>query len=167
MPSKITPLAHLLIFTIILASLCLSGCQASQQSAQHQITYADVQQTIVTGRTTKAEVEAKFGPAHQVNINRGMETWSYNWGTDGKPSLAQTAGREIAQRATSEAAYRAGAAVGASVPMVGGLVSSLISSAGSAATDAATGQGNAARRSSLTVEFDKAGKVKDFSFNQF
>jgi outer membrane protein assembly factor BamE (lipoprotein component of BamABCDE complex) len=42
------------------------------------VTYEDVTQNIVKGRTTKSQVQERFGKPTAVNHYNGQEHWTYN-----------------------------------------------------------------------------------------
>ncbi len=56
----------------------LTGCLATPAYQLKDVSYADVQNSIKKGRTTKAQVQERFGkPTSQNNYN-GQEIWTYN-----------------------------------------------------------------------------------------
>ena len=63
---------------LCLGAFALSGCLASPAYQLKDVTYADVQKNIIKGRTTKAQVQERFGKPTSVNFYNGNETWTYN-----------------------------------------------------------------------------------------
>ena len=58
--------------------MAVSGCLATPAYQLKDVTYQDVQQSLIKGRTTKEQVEARFGKPTAINNFNGQETWTYN-----------------------------------------------------------------------------------------
>ncbi len=63
---------------LFLGAFTLSGCLASPAYQLKDVTYADVQKSLVKGRTTKSQVQDRFGKPTAVNTYNGQEIWTYN-----------------------------------------------------------------------------------------
>lgn len=63
---------------LILCAALLAGC-ATQNAAPPgtQVAADRLQQTVVAGQTTKAQLLAAFGPTKNVRFDSGFETWVY------------------------------------------------------------------------------------------
>ena len=63
---------------LILCALLLTGC-ATQNAAPPgaQIAAERLQQTVIAGQTTKAQLLAAFGPTKHVRFDSGYEAWVY------------------------------------------------------------------------------------------
>lgn len=63
---------------LLLCALVLAGC-ASQPAALPgaQVAAEKLQQTVVAGQTTKAQLLAAFGPTRSVRFDSGYEAWVY------------------------------------------------------------------------------------------
>jgi len=63
---------------LVLCIALLAGC-ATQNAAPPgaQVPAERLQQTVVAGQTTKAQLLAAFGPTKNVRFNSGFETWVY------------------------------------------------------------------------------------------
>jgi hypothetical protein len=63
---------------LILCAALLAGC-ATQNAAPPgaQVPAERLQQTVVAGQTTKAQLLAAFGPTKNVRFDSGFETWVY------------------------------------------------------------------------------------------
>ena len=61
----------------LFASLLLIGCAATPAPPGTQVAQERLQQAIVPGTTTKAQLLAAFGPTKQVVFDSGFETWVY------------------------------------------------------------------------------------------
>jgi hypothetical protein len=63
---------------LVLCIALLAGC-ATQNAAPPgvQVSAERLQQTVVAGQTTKAQLLAAFGPTKNVRFNSGFETWVY------------------------------------------------------------------------------------------
>ncbi len=63
---------------ILAATMALSGCLATPAYQLKDVTYQDVQRSIIKGRTTKAQVQERFGKPTSTNHFNGQEMWTYN-----------------------------------------------------------------------------------------
>jgi phospholipase/lecithinase/hemolysin len=63
---------------LILCAALLAGC-ATQSAAPPgaQVPAERLQQTVVTGQTSKAQLLAAFGPTKNVRFDSGFEAWVY------------------------------------------------------------------------------------------
>jgi hypothetical protein len=63
---------------LILCAALLTGC-ATQNAAPPgaQIAAERLQQTVIAGQTTKAQLLAAFGPTKHVRFDSGYEAWVY------------------------------------------------------------------------------------------
>ena len=63
---------------LILCAALLAGC-ATQNAAPPgtQVAADRLQQTVVAGQTTKAQLLAAFGPTKNVRFDSGFEAWVY------------------------------------------------------------------------------------------
>lgn len=62
---------------LLLCALVLAGC-ASQPAPPGAVVAAErLAQSVVAGRTTRAELLAAFGPTKQVRFDSGYEAWVY------------------------------------------------------------------------------------------
>jgi len=62
---------------LLAAALLLAGC-ASQPAPPGAVVAAErLAQSVVAGRTTRAELLAAFGPTKSVRFDSGYETWVY------------------------------------------------------------------------------------------
>jgi len=63
---------------LILCAALLAGC-ATQNAAPPgaQVAAERLQQTVVAGQTTKAQLLAAFGPTKSVRFDSGFEAWVY------------------------------------------------------------------------------------------
>ena len=62
---------------ILFATLLLAGCASSSAPPGTQVAAARLQQAIVPGPTTKAQLLAAFGPTKSVVFDSGYEAWVY------------------------------------------------------------------------------------------
>jgi len=64
--------------SLILCAALLAGC-ATQNAAPPgaQVSAERLQQTVVAGQTTRAQLLAAFGPTKNVRFDSGFETWVY------------------------------------------------------------------------------------------
>lgn len=60
-----------------LATMLLAGCATQAPTPGTVIAQDRFTQTVVPGRTTRAELLAAFGPTKNVSFDSGMETWLY------------------------------------------------------------------------------------------
>jgi hypothetical protein len=58
--------------------MAVSGCLATPAYQLKDVTYADVQTSLIKGRTTKAQVQERFGKPTAINNYNGQEIWTYN-----------------------------------------------------------------------------------------
>ncbi len=63
--------------TALLCALLLAGCAASPVPPGTQVAGERLAQTVVPGRTTRAELLAAFGPTKNVVFDSGFEAWVY------------------------------------------------------------------------------------------
>ena len=63
---------------LLLCAALLAGC-ATQNAAPPgaQVALERLQQTVVAGQTTKAQLLAAFGPTKHVRFDSGFEAWVY------------------------------------------------------------------------------------------
>ena len=63
---------------LLLCAALLTGC-ATQNAAPPgaQVSAERLQQTVVAGQTTKAQLLAAFGPTKNVRFDSGFEAWVY------------------------------------------------------------------------------------------
>ncbi|KFI07909.1 hypothetical protein [Massilia sp. BSC265] len=61
----------------LFAALLLAGCATGSAPPGTQVAAERLQQTIVPGSTTKAQLLAAFGPTKSVVFDRGFEAWVY------------------------------------------------------------------------------------------
>ena len=63
---------------LILCAALLTGC-ATQNAAPPgtQVAAERLQQTVIAGQTTKAQLLAAFGPTKHVRFDSGYEAWVY------------------------------------------------------------------------------------------
>ncbi|MCC2974243.1 hypothetical protein [Massilia sp. IC2-476] len=61
----------------LLALLLLAGCASSPAPSGAQVAAARLQQTVVPGVTTKAQLLTAFGPTKNVVFDSGYEAWVY------------------------------------------------------------------------------------------
>lgn len=63
---------------LLLGALVLAGC-ASQSAAPPgaQVAAGRLQQAVVAGQTTRAQLLAAFGPTTHIRFDSGYETWVY------------------------------------------------------------------------------------------
>jgi len=64
--------------TLILCAALLAGC-ATQNAAPPgaQVPAERLQQTVIAGQTTRAQLLAEFGPTKNVRFDSGFEAWVY------------------------------------------------------------------------------------------
>ncbi len=73
----------ILISSLSIAGLTLSGCASLGSSSMKNTDYSQIEQSLMRGQTTRAEVREQFGkPSHVTTIN-GQERWLYNRTTMG------------------------------------------------------------------------------------
>jgi hypothetical protein len=61
----------------VLAALVLAGCATTAAPPGTQVPAERLQQGVVPGTTTKAQLLAAFGPTRQVVFDSGYEAWVY------------------------------------------------------------------------------------------
>lgn len=59
------------------ASLLLAGCATGPAPSGTQVAAERLQQSIIPGATTKAQLLAAFGPTRNVVFDSGYEAWVY------------------------------------------------------------------------------------------
>ena len=67
-----------LLTAALVGSMALSGCLSGPAYQLKDVTYSDVQENLVKGRTTKTQVQERFGKPTAINNFNGQETWTYN-----------------------------------------------------------------------------------------
>ena len=78
---------------VLSGAMALSGCLATPAYQLKDVTYQDVESALIKGRTTKAQVQEKFGrPTSKSNFN-GQEMWTYNLTQIDPLSVAVGAGK--------------------------------------------------------------------------
>ena len=66
-----------MLVTATLAALLMAGCANTPVPPGTQVRAERLQQTIVPGTTTKAQLLAAFGPTKNVVFDSGFEAWVY------------------------------------------------------------------------------------------
>jgi hypothetical protein len=61
----------------LFAALLLAGCATTPAPPGTQVAAGRLQQAVVPGMTTKAQLLAAFGPTKSVVFDSGYETWVY------------------------------------------------------------------------------------------
>ncbi|WP_229413088.1 hypothetical protein [Massilia alkalitolerans] len=61
----------------LFAALLLAGCATTPAPPGTQVAAGRLQQAVVPGMTTKAQLLATFGPTKSVVFDSGYETWVY------------------------------------------------------------------------------------------
>ncbi|WP_313034308.1 hypothetical protein [Massilia alkalitolerans] len=61
----------------LFAALLLAGCATTPAPPGTQVAAGRLQQAVVPGLTTKAQLLAAFGPTKSVVFDSGYETWVY------------------------------------------------------------------------------------------
>lgn len=61
----------------LFAALLLAGCATTPAPPGTQVAAARLQQAVVPGMTTKAQLLAAFGPTKSVVFDSGYEAWVY------------------------------------------------------------------------------------------
>ena len=61
----------------VLGAMLLAACASSPVPPGAQVSSERLQQTVVPGATTKAQLLAAFGPTRSVVFDSGFETWVY------------------------------------------------------------------------------------------
>ncbi len=61
----------------LFAALLLTGCATTPAPPGTQVAAGRLQQAVVPGLTTKAQLLAAFGPTKSVVFDSGYETWVY------------------------------------------------------------------------------------------
>ena len=62
---------------LLIAALLLAGCTTTTAPPGAQVAAERLQQSVVPGTTTKAQLLAAFGPTKSVVFDSGYETWLY------------------------------------------------------------------------------------------
>jgi hypothetical protein len=62
---------------VLIAALLLAGCATSAAPPGTQVAAERLQQSVIPGTTTKAQLLAAFGPTKNVVFDSGYETWVY------------------------------------------------------------------------------------------
>jgi hypothetical protein len=65
------------LITFLAAALLLAGCATSPDEPGKIVAEDRFSQTVVPGRTTRAELLAAFGPTKTVRFDSGAEAWLY------------------------------------------------------------------------------------------
>ena len=66
------------LIAALVGSMALSGCLSGPAYQLKNVTYSDVQETLIKGRTTKTQVQERFGKPTAINNFNGQEIWTYN-----------------------------------------------------------------------------------------
>jgi len=74
----------IVVTTLLMSAALLSGCATGNTSIANE-SAASIQQKIVKGKTTKADLRAAFGEPSETGINEGKEFWAYQ--------MAQSSGK--------------------------------------------------------------------------
>ncbi|MEH6435644.1 hypothetical protein [Massilia sp. DD77] len=69
--------ASLAACILFACALSLTGCASQPVPPGTQAPLAALEQGVVPGRTTKAELLAAFGPTRSVRFDSGYEAWVY------------------------------------------------------------------------------------------
>lgn len=65
---------------LLSASLFLVGCSSSGSSVMKTLDLSEVKKEVIEGKTTKDEVQTKFGSADTVSFtDGGNEIWTYSY----------------------------------------------------------------------------------------
>ncbi|MDO4434184.1 MAG: hypothetical protein Q4B82_06360 [Alysiella sp.] len=65
---------------LLLSAVLLSACASSGNTSLKNVNLSEVKQYIVEGRTTKEQVQAKYGSADSVSFtDGGNEIWTYRY----------------------------------------------------------------------------------------
>jgi len=75
---------HASICALMMAVAMLTGCATGNTSISNE-SAASIQQKIVKGKTTKADLRAAFGEPSETGVNEGKEFWAYQ--------MAQSSGK--------------------------------------------------------------------------
>ena len=62
---------------LVFIAALLAGCASSPVPPGAQVPAERLQQTVIPGATTKAQLLAAFGPTKNVVFDSGYETWVY------------------------------------------------------------------------------------------
>ena len=68
---------------VLFAMLLLAGCASNPAPPGTQVAIERLQQGVVAGTTTKAQLLAAFGPTKSVVFDSGFETWVYQSSSGG------------------------------------------------------------------------------------
>lgn len=64
----------------LLAALALAACATTGNGAVRSLTAAQAAQTLVIGKSSRADVNAALGDAHITRFDNGYELWLYQVG---------------------------------------------------------------------------------------
>ena len=62
---------------VLIAALLLAGCATTAAPPGAQVAVERLQQAVIPGTTTKAQLLAAFGPTKSVVFDSAYETWVY------------------------------------------------------------------------------------------
>ncbi|MEX5748381.1 hypothetical protein [Massilia sp. X63] len=65
------------LLAALCASLLLAGCATGSAPSGTQVAAERLQQSVIPGATTKAQLLAAFGPTRNVVFDSGYEAWVY------------------------------------------------------------------------------------------
>lgn len=144
---------------ILSVGLLSSGCVSQMSNPHKDLTYQEASQILIKGKTTKADVEKRFGKPDAVSASNATERWTYHLIKSN--ALLGSMGTSAATIATSTAM--------SSIPFVGSgaLMSAQIaakSHASTAVAGAASQATNPNASKTLRIEFFK-GVVKSFTLS--
>jgi len=66
---------------IVVAALLLAGCATRAPQPGTVVAPDRFSQTVVPGRTTRADLLAAFGPTRSVSFDSGYQSWLYSAGS--------------------------------------------------------------------------------------
>jgi outer membrane protein assembly factor BamE (lipoprotein component of BamABCDE complex) len=73
------------VMPLLLSAVVLGACGTRAPLATKQVTQAAIEQSVVPGRTTKAQVLAALGPTTTQVFDSGYEVWLYSYSAAGSP----------------------------------------------------------------------------------
>jgi outer membrane protein assembly factor BamE (lipoprotein component of BamABCDE complex) len=136
----------------------------------NSINTSQIDKGLVKGKTTKANVQAQFGAPNSDQTANGISTWIYIYQEQpGTPSLLSHVATNVAVAGTGVAMGTALGALatsgaGTTGAIIGaGAISGASSSILSGVTSAIRGN-DEPQYKQLTINFDKKGIVRDYSF---
>jgi len=66
-----------LLFAAVLSAILATGCATSSAPPGTQVAAERLQQAVIPGTTTKAQLLGAFGPTKSVVFDSGYEAWVY------------------------------------------------------------------------------------------